>query len=132
MQREELLNLLDQQARDAFERAKRIALENGGVVTPLHILVGILNSSDLHNIEQDISPLLNAAREAINKRYPEASESITVSKETQRTISDAGQLAKLDDSVRVAPAHLLRAALRSQTVKEALGEPARFDGVARF
>ena len=116
MQREELLNLLDQHARDAFERAKRIALENGGVVTPLHIVVGILNSSDLHNIDQDISSLLDAAREAINKRYPEASESITVSKETQRTISDAGELAKLDDSVRAAPAHLLRAALRSQTV----------------
>ena len=40
LQREELLNLLDQQARDAFERAKRIALENGGVVTPLHIWSG--------------------------------------------------------------------------------------------
>ena len=131
MQREELLNLLDQQARDAFERAKRIALENGGVVTPLHIVVGILNSSDLHNVDRDISSLLHSAREAINKRYPEASQSITVSKETQRTISDAGELAKLDDSVCAAPAHLLRAALRSQTVKEALGEPARFDGVAR-
>jgi ATP-dependent Clp protease ATP-binding subunit ClpA len=130
MQREQLLNLLDQQARAAFEGAKRIALAGGGLVTPLHIVVSVLQSSGLENGEKELSSLLQAAREAIDARGPEASESITVSKETQTTISDAGQLAQLDGCARATPAHLLRAALRSQTVKEALGEVARFEQMA--
>jgi ATP-dependent Clp protease ATP-binding subunit ClpA len=130
MQREQLLNLLDQQARDAFEGAKRIALASGGLVTPLHIVVSVLQSSGMENGEKALSSLLQAAREAIDARGPKASESITVSKETQTTISDAGQLAQFDGCARATPAHLLRAALRSQTVKEALGEVARFEQMA--
>ena len=125
MQREQLLNLLDPQARDAFDAAKRIALENGGLVTPLHILVSVLETSNLENDEAELAPLLQAARQAINTRYPEPSESITVSKETQAIISDAGQLAHRLGCLRAAPAHLLHAAVRSQTVKEALGEAAQ-------
>ena len=47
MQREQLLNLLDQHALDAFEGAKRIALGSGGVLSPLHIVVGVLQSRGL-------------------------------------------------------------------------------------
>jgi ATP-dependent Clp protease ATP-binding subunit ClpC len=124
MQREQLLNLLDPQARDAFDGAKRIALENGGLVTPLHILVSVLESSSLENDDAELAPLLQAARQAINTRYPQPSESITVSRETQAMISEAGQLAQRFGCERAAPAHLLHAAVRSQTVKEALGEAA--------
>jgi ATP-dependent Clp protease ATP-binding subunit ClpC len=127
MQREQLLNLLDQQARDAFEGAKQIALASGGLVTPLHIVVRVLQSQGLG---QELSSLLQSAREAIGASCSEASESVTVSKETQTTISEAGQLAQLDGCARATPAHLLRAALRSQTVKEALGEVARFEQMA--
>ena len=129
MQREQLLNLLDQQARDAFEGAKRIALANGGIVTPLQWLPAFCNHQ-ASITTKDLSSLLSVAREAITTRYPEASESITVSKETQTTISEAGQLAQLDGCARATPAHLLRAALRSQTVKLALGELARFEQIA--
>ena len=130
MQRKQLLNLLDQQALDAFEDAKRIALSNGGVLSPLHIVVGILQSRGLEKSGSELSSLLNAAREAIAARYPEASESITVPKETQATISEAGQLAQLDGFVRATPAHLLRAALSSQAVKDALGDSPRLEQVA--
>ena len=122
MQREQLLNLLDQHALDAFEGAKRIALASGGVLSPLHIVVGVLQSRGLEKGETKLSSLLQAAREAIASRYPKASESITVSKETQTTISEAGRLAQIDGYARATPAHLLRAALNSQTIKEALGD----------
>jgi ATP-dependent Clp protease ATP-binding subunit ClpA len=130
MQREQLLNLLDPQARDAFDGAKRIALEKGGLVTPLHILVSLLESSSLENDEAELAPLLQAARQAINTLYPEPSESITVSRETQAIISEAGQLAHRFGCVRAAPAHLLHAAVRSQTVKEALGDTAQLAQIA--
>ena len=129
MQREQLLNLLDSQARDAFDGAKRVALENGGVVTPLHILVSLLESSYLEYDEAELGTLLQAARQAINARYPEASESITVSKETQATISAAGQLAHRLGCVRAAPAHLMHAVVRSQTVKEVMGDSARLEQI---
>src|SRR6185369_7130279 len=109
MQREQLLSLLDQQARDAFEGAKQIALSNGGLLSPLHILVGVLQSQGLEKSATELAPLLQLTREAIAVRYPEASDSITVSRETQATISDAGQLAQLDGRARATPAHLLRA-----------------------
>jgi ATP-dependent Clp protease ATP-binding subunit ClpC len=130
MQREQLLNLLDPQARDAFDGAKRIALEKGGLVTPLHILVSLLESSSLENDEAELAPLLQAARQAINTLYPEPSESITVSRETQAIISEAGQLAHRFGCVRAAPAHLLHAAVRSQTVKEALGDTLQLAQIA--
>jgi ATP-dependent Clp protease ATP-binding subunit ClpC len=131
MQREQLLNLLDQQALDAFEGAKRIALRSGGVLSPLHIVVAVieaLQSSDSKQKKQ--SSLLQAARDAIATRYPGSSETITVSKETQTTISEAGTLAHLDGSALATPAHLLRAALNSQTVRESLGDPARLENLA--
>lgn len=131
MQREQLLNLLDQRALDAFEGAKRIALRSGGVLSPLHIVVAVLEalqSSDSREKKQ--SSLLQAARDAIATRYPGSSETITVSKETQTTISEAGTLAHLDRSALATPAHLLRAALNSQTVRESLGDPARLENLA--
>jgi ATP-dependent Clp protease ATP-binding subunit ClpA len=130
MQREQFLNLLDQQALDAFEGAKRIALASGGVLSPLHIVVGVLQSRGLEKGGKKLSSLLQAAREAIASRYPAAAESITVSKETQTTISEAGRLAKIDGCARATPAHLLCAALNSQTIKEALGDAAGLDQMA--
>ena len=130
MQREQLLNLLDQQALDAFEGAKRIALASGGVLSPLHIVVGVLQSRGLEKGQKKLSSLLQAAREAIASRYPDASESITVSKETQTTISEAGRLAQIDGCARATPAHLLRAALNSQTIKEALGDAAGLEQIS--
>ena len=132
MQKEQLLNLLDQQARDAFEGAKRIALTNGGLVTPLHIVVSVLQSSGLEKAEGDLLSLFQAAREAISNRYPNASKSITISKETQTAIAEAGQLAQLEGCARATPAHLLRTTARSETVREALGDVARLEKMAEL
>jgi ATP-dependent Clp protease ATP-binding subunit ClpC len=131
MQREQLLNLLDQQALDAFEGAKRIALRSGGVLSPLHIIVAVLEAlQSAGSRQEDQSSLLQAARDAIATRYPGSSESIRISKDTQTTISEAGTLANLDGAERATPAHLLRAALNSQTVRESLGDPARLESLA--
>ncbi|HSE37598.1 MAG TPA: ATP-dependent Clp protease ATP-binding subunit [Blastocatellia bacterium] len=130
MQREQLLNLLDQQARDAFEGAKQIALANGGLVTPLHVMVSLLKSSGLENAEEELLSLFQAASEAIKTRYPEPSKSITISRETQTAISEAGRLAQLDGCVRATPVHLMRASARSQTVKEALGDVTGLEQIA--
>ncbi|MEK6406388.1 MAG: ATP-dependent Clp protease ATP-binding subunit [Acidobacteriota bacterium] len=131
MQREQLLNLLDQRARDAFEGAKRLALANGGALSPLHIVVAVMErSSGSTPRESERSSLLQAAQKAIANRYPDASESIVVPKETQAIISEAARLAQLDGCVLAAPEHLLRAALESQTVKEALGDTPQFERAA--
>ncbi|MFY9553680.1 MAG: ATP-dependent Clp protease ATP-binding subunit [Blastocatellia bacterium] len=127
MPKEELLKLLDQRARDAFDRAKRIALAGGGILSPLHLLVAVLQISQAAPLSDERSSLLKAAREAITARYPNASETIKIPKETQTIISEAGRLAGLDGCELATPAHLLSASLDSQTVREALGEVPRSD-----
>jgi ATP-dependent Clp protease ATP-binding subunit ClpC len=128
MQREQLLNLLDRQARDAFEAAKRIALAYGGVLSPLHVIAAVMEtSSGSDSREGERSSLGQAALDAIAARYPGASEMIVVTKETQTIISEAARLAQLDGCAPAAPAHLLRAALASQSVKEALGDTSQFE-----
>lgn len=71
--------------------------------------------------------MLQAARDAIATRYPEAAESIVVPKETQTIISEAARLAQLEGCSLAGPAHLLRAALKSQMVTEALGDTSEFE-----
>src|SRR5262245_146488 len=122
MQREQLLNLLDQQALDAFEAAKRLALAQGGVLSPLHILIAVMESQASRSMEGE--RMLNAARQGLAARYTGAAESITVSKETQSVISEAGRLAQLEGLDRATPSHLFRSAIQSETVKGALGDEA--------
>jgi len=127
MQRQQLLNLLDPNARDVFEAAKRIALANGGALSSLHIVAAVLESAGFEQGEKERSSLLQTVRDAIETRYPEASESIIVPKETQSIISEAARLAQLDGNSLASPTHLLRAALRSSTVTEALGDTSHFE-----
>ena len=127
MQKDQLLNMLDRQTRDAFESAKRIALANGGVVSPLHIVVAVLETSSSGLREKERSSLLKATQDVIAARFPDASESITIPKESQAVISEAARLAQLDGGTFATLAHLLRAALESATVKEALGNTSQLD-----
>ncbi|PYT07561.1 MAG: hypothetical protein DMF60_06830 [Acidobacteria bacterium] len=127
MQRQQLLILLDPQAREVFEAAKRIALANGGALSPLHIIAAVLESAGIEPDEKEQSSLLQNVRDAIETRYPEASKSITVTKETQSIISEAARLAQLEGNPLASPTHLLRAALRSSTVTEALGDTSHFE-----
>jgi ATP-dependent Clp protease ATP-binding subunit ClpA len=119
MQKEELLSLLDQQARAAFEEAKRLALAHGGVVSPLHLMAAALETSESER-DDERANLLKAASAAIATRFPRASESITVSKDTQAVITEAGRLAQLEGRALATPEHLLSAALSSSMVAEAL------------
>ena len=138
MQKEELLSLLDQQARAAFEEAKRLALAHGGVVSPLHLMAALLETSSEEERDHERANLRKAASQAIATRFPRASESITVSKETQSVITEAGRLAEVEGKALAAPEHLLSAALGSSMVAEALaanrqsvGQPQAFDDEAR-
>src|SRR5215471_10063246 len=123
MQREQLLNLLDQRALDTFEAAKRIALAHGGILSPLHIVVAAIESQyDSRSLGNEA--LLTAARQALAAQYSGTAESITVSKETQSIIMEAGRLAELEGLKRATRSHLLRSAINNEAVKSALGEDA--------
>jgi len=126
MQKEELLNLLDSQARTAFENAKRLALARGGVLSPLHLVVAALEILDRSKQPvPDQAALYSALSDVITSRYPEACESITISKETQSLIAEAGRLAKLGGSELVSPRHLVSAGLNCPVVGEALASKPR-------
>lgn len=137
MQKEELLSLLDQQALAAFEEAKRLALAHGGVVSPLHLMAALLGASSDEQRDDQRAKLLKAASQAIAIRFPRASESITVSKETQSVITEAGRLAEVEGKALATPEHLLSATLGSSMVAEALAEsrqianPQAFEDEAR-
>ncbi|HKQ06835.1 MAG TPA: ATP-dependent Clp protease ATP-binding subunit [Blastocatellia bacterium] len=122
MQKEQLLNLLDAGARDAFERARQLARARGGVLSPLHLLVALL--SDAPASDARSASLLRSAAEVLRERFPLASESLTVTKDTQAVLSAASQMARAEGQEEAAAEHLLRAALASPQVREALGEAA--------
>ncbi|HVF90104.1 MAG TPA: hypothetical protein VNH22_08545, partial [Blastocatellia bacterium] len=118
MQKEELLNLLSTEARGAFESAKRLAASKGGTLSPLHIVVGVLERLPLALDGRGL--MLEAAAEALSRRFPGAAASIVISKETQTVIAEAGRLAQEEGAGYASLAHLLRAALASDTVRQAL------------
>jgi ATP-dependent Clp protease ATP-binding subunit ClpC len=120
MQKEELLNLLGPDAREIFERAKMLAHARGGVLSPLHLFVTLLESLS-QTSERAARTLLEAENE-LSIRYPLPGESITIPKDTQAVIREAGRLAGAEGSELVTPAYLVRAALGSQAVYEALGD----------
>jgi ATP-dependent Clp protease ATP-binding subunit ClpC len=121
MQKDELLSLLDSGARAAFDEAKRLALAHGGVVSPIHLVVAALESaSQSQPADEQRASLLKAASRAMSARFPDASESITVSRETQSIIAEAGRLAQSEGQRLATVEHLLSAALNSPAVAEAL------------
>lgn len=120
MQKEQLLSLLDTAAREAFERAKPLARARGGMLTPLHILVTLLEGPAAAS--EKSAGLLRSATDALLSRYTQPGEAITIPKDTQAVISHAGELAQAEGAAHASPDHLLRAALASSFVREALGD----------
>ncbi|HET9529660.1 MAG TPA: ATP-dependent Clp protease ATP-binding subunit, partial [Blastocatellia bacterium] len=122
MQKERLLNLLGPDARRAFDSARRLARLRGGVLSPLHLLVALIEDltpgADEDNIER--TELLRLADEALSSRYTDQADSITVPKETQTVLTEAGRIALSESSDLVLPVHLLRAALATDIAREAL------------
>ena len=129
MQKEELLKLLGPEARKAFDKARRLACSNGGVLSPLHLVVALLEDmpDEAGEPRVDCSRLLESAREALIKRYPEPAASILVTRETQVAIEDADRLAGLENRRPVRPAVLLRAALGSATMRGEIPDDGLFE-----
>jgi ATP-dependent Clp protease ATP-binding subunit ClpC len=120
MQKEQLLSLLDTSAREAFERAKPLARARGGVLTPLHILIALLEDSA--PASEQSAELLHSATDALLSRYTQPGETITIPKDTQAVISHAGEMAQAEGATLATPDHLLRATLASPFVRDALGD----------
>lgn len=120
MQKEQILSLLDPESRDAFERARSLALARGGVLSPLHLVVALLARSP--SLHAESAGLLASATGALLRRYPLAGQSLTVTRDTQAVIFSASELAHAEGHDVATPKHLLHAALASDLVREALGE----------
>lgn len=127
MQKEELLNLLGPHAREEFERAKLLARAKGGVLSPLHLVVTLLES--LSPLSEKAAETLLEALKALSARYPLPGESITVPKDTQTAIREAARLARAEGGDLVTPAYLLRAALRTQAVQEILRDTSELEPI---
>src|SRR6185503_17869048 len=120
MQKEELLSLLSPAAREAFDRAKLLARARGGVLSPLHIVVALLE--DNAAVSEQAAEFLRPATQALLNHYPLPAESITIPKDTQAVIAAAGDLAREEGAELSSPDHLLRAALASALVRDALSD----------
>lgn len=127
MQKEELLNMLGPHAREEFERAKLLARARGGVLSPLHMVVTLLES--LSPASEQAAQTLREAFKGLSARYPLPGESITIPKDTQAAIQEAGRLARAEGSDLVTPAYLLRAGLASPAVREILGDTSKLEPV---
>ncbi|HKP84851.1 MAG TPA: ATP-dependent Clp protease ATP-binding subunit [Blastocatellia bacterium] len=130
MQKEELLNLLSPAAREAFDRARQLARARGGVLSPLHIVVALLEDSAV--VSEQAAELLRSATEALLTRYPLPAESITIPKDTQAVIAAAGGMAHSEGARLSSPDHLLRAAFASAIVRDALGDPSQLERLQSF
>jgi ATP-dependent Clp protease ATP-binding subunit ClpC len=124
MEKEQLLNSLSEEAREALENAKRLALWKGGKLTPLHLMIALLEflMASAGQVSSEPARLLQTAHDILTARFPlpHQGTSITITKETQRVISEANEIANREGKPGVAPLHLLQAAMESNNVKEAL------------
>ena len=85
MQKEQLLNLLNPEARQVLENAKQLAQWRGGVLSPLHLLIAALEQavSGAARLSGEPARLLLAAHETLNARFPLPGTSITITRETR-------------------------------------------------
>jgi ATP-dependent Clp protease ATP-binding subunit ClpC len=122
MEKEELLNALGTQARQALEKAKQLALQKGGVLSPLHLLTATLEylPGAALQVSSEQARFRQACQDRLAARFPLPGLSITITKETQSMIAEAVELSKQDSSENVLPAHLWRAAMANPMVREAL------------
>lgn len=122
MQKEQLLNLLSPGARSAFDSAKPLALAQGGVLSPLHLLVALLGAmrTEPEGARQARAHLLSLSRDALTRVFPLPAQSITITKNTQSVLSEAIRIAESEGSAQASLFHLLRAVFDDLTVKQHL------------
>jgi ATP-dependent Clp protease ATP-binding subunit ClpC len=136
MQKQEILDLLDRECKQAFEGAKRLAWTSGGIVTPAHVLSALLDTQACAQPRSDefeaaLNSLLAAARSRILAEQPISLSGVTVPRETQELIERAGVLAR-SEGRRATPVDLLNSVLASDAVKnEFNGEVQEFHRALR-
>jgi len=92
-------------------------------VSPLHIVVAMLEGAGGGRLQDgEMTGLLERARGALARRFPDRAESIMISKDTQAVIAEAGRLAESSGEAQVLPIHLFNAALTAAVVKEELAD----------
>ncbi|HWP42479.1 MAG TPA: AAA family ATPase, partial [Blastocatellia bacterium] len=129
MKKEQLLSLLGPEARRAFDNARQLARARGGVLSPLHLLVALIETIPPGPEEEggERAELLRLAFEALSSRYSEGAERIIVPRETQGVLSEASRIAASVNFDAAEPIHLLRAALATDSAREALKDHAEFE-----
>lgn len=122
MPKEDLLNLLDLDARLAFDGARQLALARGGILSPLHLLVAILEHVLPPHAKGagEAGRVLSEARAVLAARYPASAESITVPRDTQKVITDAERASASEGKPAASTRDLLGAALTSEAVTAVL------------
>jgi ATP-dependent Clp protease ATP-binding subunit ClpA len=128
MQKEELLKLLGIEARAAFDAARHLARDRGGVLSPLHIVVALLESLNPATQEttSERARLLLLANFALTRRYPAPAEAITIPKETQTVITEAGRIARDEGSNQATALNLICAAVASPVIDQEFADAAEF------
>src|SRR5262249_45117429 len=123
MSKQELLNRLEPEARDIFDQARQLALARGGILSPVHLLVALLEAllPARRNSKTAAGDLLDAARLVLAERHPCPAEAITVPKDTQRIIEKSVAVGGSREQSQAAPIDLLAATLESEAVKPGLG-----------
>lgn len=122
MQKDQLLNLLSPGAHSAFDSARKLAVIHGGVLSPLHLLVALLEAmrAEPEDARQAHALLLSLARNALQTTFPIPAQAITVPKTTQAVLTEALQLAQAEKSAQASLFHLLRAVLADSLVRQHL------------
>src|SRR5262249_14273382 len=108
MSKQELLNRLAPEARDIFDQARQLALARGGILSPVHLLVPLLEAllPARRNSKTTAGELLDAARLVLAERHPCPAETITVPKDTQKIIEESVALSQTGEQSRAAPIDL--------------------------
>jgi ATP-dependent Clp protease ATP-binding subunit ClpA len=120
MPKEELLKLLTGESLRQFDAARHLARARGGILSPLHLLVVLLeNVTSSHTIaESEAGRWLSEARQLLASRYPASAESITVPIETQALLREAFRLAQSEGKSLTGPIYLMRAVVAAPAAKE--------------
>ncbi|HKV37690.1 MAG TPA: ATP-dependent Clp protease ATP-binding subunit [Blastocatellia bacterium] len=133
MQKDQLLRMLDHDAREAFEDAKRLALTYGGQVSPIHILAATLArqsvappglaSTGARAFEAALDTASSIVKSHLSSHYPGKTDSLVVTRGAQSLLARAAEIAGSEGAALATPLTLLKAALEDLQIREELGQP---------
>lgn len=113
-QKKDILNLLTLDALDAFEDAKRLAFNYGGVVSPLHLIAATIQSLDR---ALDVpGELTGKVKKLLADRFSSGGQDLLVTRESQAVLREACEEASRQGRSKADCVDLLKAALTSPMV----------------